>query len=147
MSPKLTFVWSPVEQQAFEKLENMFINAPVLMHPDPDRQFVVKVDASDSGVGAVLSQHHATDNKLHFCAFFSCRLSPAEANYDVGNRELLPVVLALQEWRRWLEGGTQLFIVWNLTDLLTGRCLNSRQARWALFLGKFNFTIMYRPGS
>uniref|UniRef100_A0A674N814 Reverse transcriptase/retrotransposon-derived protein RNase H-like domain-containing protein n=1 Tax=Takifugu rubripes TaxID=31033 RepID=A0A674N814_TAKRU len=111
-SPKLTFVWSPVEQQAFKKLKNMFTNAPVLTYPDPERQFVVEVDASDSGVGAVLSQRHSTDNELHPCAFFSRRLSPAEANYDVGNWELLAVVLALQEWRHWLEGGTQPFIVW-----------------------------------
>ncbi|XP_056892129.1 uncharacterized protein LOC130527521 [Takifugu flavidus] len=113
----------------------MFINAPVLMHPDPERQFVVEVDASDSGVGAVLSQRHFTDNELHPCTFFSCHLSPPEVNYDVGNRELLAVVLALQEWRHWLEGGTQPFIVWtdhkNLTYLCTARRLNSRQARWA----------------
>uniref|UniRef100_A0A674NT72 ribonuclease H n=1 Tax=Takifugu rubripes TaxID=31033 RepID=A0A674NT72_TAKRU len=142
-SPKLTFVWSPDEQQAFEKLKNMFINTPVLTHPDPERQFVVEVDASDSGVGAILSQRHATDNKLHPCAFFSRRLSPAEANYDVGNRELLLVVLALQEWRHWLEGGTQPFTF----HLRTARRLNSRQARGALFLSRFSFTITYRPGS
>ncbi len=35
---------------------------------------------------------------------FSHRLSPAERNYDIGNRELLAVKLALEEWRHWLEG-------------------------------------------
>lgn len=67
--------------------------------PNPDRQFVVEVDASDVGVGAVLSQRAAEDGKLHPCAFYSHRLSPAEQNYDVGNRELLAVKLALEEWR------------------------------------------------
>lgn len=46
MSPKLPFVWSPVEQQAFKRLKTMFINAPVLTHPDPEQQF--EVDALDS---------------------------------------------------------------------------------------------------
>lgn len=46
------------------------------------------------------------------CTFFSSHLSPAERNYDVGNQELLAVVLALQEWRHWLEGTNQPFIVW-----------------------------------
>ena len=150
-SSKLSFSWSPVEQSAFVKLKNMFVNAPVLVHPDPERQFVVEVDASDSGVGAVLSQRQLTDNKLHPCAFFSRRLTPAESNYDVGNRELLAVVLALQEWRHWLEGAAQPFIVWtdhkNLAYLRTARRLNTRQARWALFLGRFQFTLTYRPGS
>ncbi|XP_061886375.1 uncharacterized protein LOC133636399 [Entelurus aequoreus] len=111
----------------------------------------LKVDASDSGVGAVLSQQSTSDQKLHPCAFFSRRLSPAEKNYDIGNRELLAVILALQEWRHWLEGAELPFIVYtdhkNLSYLRTAQRLNPRQARWALFLTRFNFIITFRPGS
>ena len=97
----------------------------------------MEVDASDSGVGAVLSQRSASDNKIHLCAFLSRKLSPAERNYDVGNRELLAVKLAVEEWRHWLEGTEHPFVVWtdhkNLSYIQTARRLNSRQARWALF--------------
>ena len=128
----------------FVEKKDKFSSAPVLCHPDPAIQFVVDVDASNSGVGAVLSQRSALDNKLHPCSFFSRRLSSAETNYDVGNRELLAVVLALQEWRHWLEGAAHPFFVWtdhrNLAYIQTTRRLNSRQARWALFLGRFRFT-------
>ncbi|XP_032364699.1 uncharacterized protein LOC116679100 [Etheostoma spectabile] len=79
-------------------------------HPDSALQFVVEVDASSSGVGAVLSQRSTSDQKLHPCAFMSKKLSPAEQNYDVGNRELLAVKLALDEWRHWLEGAEQPFV-------------------------------------
>ena len=65
-------------------------------HPDPARQFVVEVDVSETGVVTVLSQRASMDDKVHLCSF-SRQLSPAEQNYDVGNRELLAVVLALQE--------------------------------------------------
>ena len=82
-------------------------SAPVLAHPDTGRPFVVEVDASDSGIGAVLSQRAAEDEKPHPCAFFSRRLSPAEANYDAGNRELLALHEALVEWRHWLEGANR----------------------------------------
>ncbi|XP_078812567.1 uncharacterized protein LOC144996750 [Oryzias latipes] len=88
-----------------------------------NRQFVVEVDASDSGVGAILSQREEKTGKLKPCAFYSKKLTPAERNYDVGNRELLAIKLALEEWRHWLE------------------------ARWCLFFDRFNFTITYRPGS
>ncbi|XP_035490147.1 uncharacterized protein LOC118310907 [Scophthalmus maximus] len=88
--------------------------------------------------------------KLHPCAFFSRRLTPAERNYDIGNRELLAVKLALEEWRHWLEGTKQPFLVWtdhkNLEYLQSAKRLNSRQARWSLFLTRFNFSLSYRPG-
>ena len=100
-STKTTFAWTPEAETAFQSLKQRLISAPILIQPDPSLQFVVEVDASDTGVGAVLSQRSASDHKLHPCAFFSRRLSPPERNYDVGNRELLAVKLALEEWRHW----------------------------------------------
>ncbi len=150
-STKMTFRWSNAAEAAFTKLRGRFVSAPILRAPDPTRQFVVEVDASEVGVGAVLSQRATSDDKVHPCAFFSHRLSPAERNYDIGNRELLAVKLALEEWRHWLEGSGVPFIVWtdhkNLEYIQSAKRLNSRQARWALFFGRFDFSISYRPGS
>lgn len=150
-SPKTPFVWAPEAEAAFHTLKQRFTSAPVLLQPDPSRQFIVEVDASDLGVGAVLSQRSPVDHKLHPCAFFSRRLSAAERNYDVGNRELMAIKLALEEWRHWLEGAEHPFMVLtdhkNLTYIQTAKRLNSRQARWALFFNRFHFTITYRPGS
>ena len=88
---------------------------------------------------------------MHPCAFLSRRLSSAERNYDVGNRELLAVKVGLEEWRHWLEGAQHLFIVWtdhkNLEYIKQAKRLNSRQARWVLFFNRFCFTLSYRPGS
>ncbi|KAK3563236.1 hypothetical protein QTP86_018284 [Hemibagrus guttatus] len=74
-----------------------------------------------------------------------------EANYDVGNRELLSIKAALEEWWHWLEGARHPFLV--LTDhpnpeyLRSTKRLNPRQARWALFFTRFQFSVTYRPGS
>ncbi len=110
----------------------------------------MEVDAFTSGVGAILSQQQGTPSKLHSCAFFSRKLSPAERNYDIGNRELLAIKLALEEWRHWLEGALHPFTVLtdhnNLQYLKEAKTLNPRQARWALIFTRFNFTISYRPG-
>ena len=150
-STKTTFRWSDTVEAVFAKMKSCFVSAPILITPDPSRQFVVEVDASEVGVGAVLSQRSSSDDKVHPCAYFSYRLSPAERNYDIGNRELLAVKMALEEWRHWLEGSGVPFIVWtdhkNLEYISTAKRLNSRQARWALFFGRFDFTISYRPGS
>lgn len=70
---------------------------PILRMPDPNKPFNIEVDASDVGLGAVLSQRHNNPEKLHPCAYFSHKLSPAEHNYDIDNQELLPVKAALEE--------------------------------------------------
>ncbi len=46
-------------------LEEAFSTAPILHHPDPQVPFVVEVDASTTGVGAVLSQYHGEPPRLH----------------------------------------------------------------------------------
>ncbi len=59
--------------------------------------------------------------------------------------------MALEEWRHWLEGAEQPFLIWtdhkNLEYLRSAKRLNPRQARWALFFSRFNFSLSYRPGS
>ncbi|MGL4645647.1 Ty3/Gypsy family RNase HI domain-containing protein [Plesiomonas sp.] len=81
------------------------------------------------------------------CPFYSRKLSSAEAIYDIGNRELLAIMEALEEWRHWLEGVIHPFQV--LTDDKNLKCikgakrLNPRQACWTLF----QFTVTYPPGS
>ena len=150
-STQVQFHWSPEADAAFRTLKHRFTSAPILILPDPQRQFVVEVDASNEGVGAILSQRSEQDGKVHPCAFLSRRLSKAERNYDVANRELLAVKLALEEWRHWLEGAEHPFIVWtdhkNLEYIKKAKRLNSRQARWALFFNRFSFSLSYRPGS
>lgn len=85
MSSKLPFIWGPEAGTAFSKLKALFTSAPILIHSDPEKPFIVEVDASDVGVGVVLSQRSDTVSKLHPCVFFPRRLSPAERNYNVGD--------------------------------------------------------------
>ena len=81
-SSKVPFQWSPPAAAAFKILKDRFTSSPILLMPDSERQFVVEVDASDVGVGAVLSQRSGTDHKFHPCAFFSQRLSPDHKNLE-----------------------------------------------------------------
>ncbi|KAK3534603.1 hypothetical protein QTP86_016754 [Hemibagrus guttatus] len=143
--------WTPAATHTFQMLKQAFTTALLLVHPDPELPFIVEVDASTTGVGAVLSQQQGTPRKLHPCAFFSRKLNPAEVNYDIGNRELLTIKLTLEKWTHWLEGAKHPFTVLtdhkNLEYLRAAKRLNPRQARWALFFTRFTFTISYHPGS
>ena len=75
--------------RAFLDLKHRFTTASIIIHLDLSCQFVVEVDASVVGVGAVLSPRSVLDLKLHPCTFFSHCLNATERTYDVGNRELL----------------------------------------------------------
>lgn len=69
----------------------------------------------------------------------------------MGNRELLAIKLALEEWRHWLEGAKYPFIAYtdhkNLEYLKSAKHLNPRQARVSLFFTRFNFSVSYHPSS
>ncbi|KAI3359103.1 hypothetical protein L3Q82_002639 [Scortum barcoo] len=93
----------------------------------------------------------------HAPSFLSRKLSAAERNfYDVGNKELLAVKVALEEWRHWLEGAEQPFIVWtdhhkNLEYLKSAKKTQLSSSKvgnlGTSFFSRFRFTLSYRPGS
>jgi len=53
---KTAFVWTQDAEEAFTKLKRMLTAAPVLGYPNEDGQFIIDSDASNHGLGAVLSQ-------------------------------------------------------------------------------------------
>ena len=79
-STAIPFVWTPKAEEAFGALKGLFTTAPVLIFPDPGRQFIVKVNASDTGIGVVLSQRAEEDQQVHPVAFLSRRFTPTERN-------------------------------------------------------------------
>lgn len=105
------FCCSPSASHAFARFKTIFTSALILILPDPAHQFVVEVDTLDSDVWAILSHRSPTDNRLHSCAFFSCCPSSAEKNYEISDKELLAIKLALKEWSHWLEGAKHPFLV------------------------------------
>ena len=145
----VNFDWSPACQRAFEDLKQRFVTAPILAHFDPDLETVVEADSSDHAQGGVLSQY-GKDGVLRPVAFFSRKLAPAEANYEIYDKELLAIVRCFEQWRPELEGS--LFPIRVLTDhkslqyFMTTKRLSHRQTRWAEYLSRFDFKIAYRPG-
>jgi hypothetical protein len=83
----------------------MFSSAPVLSIPDTTRPFSIMTDAFLLAAGAILLQED-TNTDLHPCAYFSKTFIATERNYDIYDRELLAVILALTEWKQYLQGTT-----------------------------------------
>jgi len=77
-------------------------------------------------------------------------MSDAECNYDIHDKELLAIVQAFHEWKRYTRGNPRPIRVLtdhkNLVTFMTTKELNERQARWIQELSQYNFKIEYRPG-
>ena len=135
--------------KAFEDLKIAFTTAPVLAHYDPALETWVETDSSDFVSAGVLSQMH--DGVLKPVAYFSKKMTPAECNYMIYDKELLAIVKSFEVWRPEVASATPDKPVKvytdhkNLEHFMTTKQLNRRQARWAEFLSEFNFKIMYRP--
>jgi hypothetical protein len=97
------FIWKENEQTAFTELKRRFSEAPILAVFDPELPIVLETDVSDYAIGACIMQLEK-ERKFHFFAFYSRKISSAELNYDIHDKELLAIVTAFQEWRVYLEG-------------------------------------------
>ena len=136
--------------QAFEKLKQAFITAPVLRHFDVKRRIRVETDASGYAIGDVLCQQD-DEGHWHPVAFFSHKMIPAKRNYETHDAELLAIVEAFKHWRHYLEGSTHEVLVLtdhnNLRKFIDTKRLSGRQIRWAQELSRYNFRIDYRQGT
>ena len=121
---------------------------PVLAIPIDNAPYCLKTDALDYTLGAVLSQKQ--DNKWHPVAFLSKSLNEAERNYEIYDKEMLAIMVALDEWRHHLLGAKLQFEIWtdhqNLTYFKKPQKMNRRQAQWITELQEYNFTLHHKPG-
>ncbi|CAI5484812.1 unnamed protein product [Closterium sp. Yama58-4] len=139
--------WKVTKNQAMEQLKTALTTAPVLILPDPDKDYVVAADASDQAVGAVLMQDHGRG--LQPIAYLSKKLHGAELNYPIHDKEVLAIVIVFKAWRCYLEGAKTTVYTdhCSLKYLKSQPTLSRRQLRWVDFLEThFHYDIVYKPG-
>ena len=95
--------WTDEHDKAFENVKDILINAPVLAFPRPDDTFILDTDASNSAIGAVLSQVQFGEEKVICYGSFS--LTPAHRKYCTTRKELLAVVRFAEQYKHYLLGG------------------------------------------
>ena len=141
------FEWGPEQQESWMKLKQKLTTAPVLVYPDPEATFVLDTDASDQGIGAVLSQ--VTDGQEQVVAYGSRVLTKQERKYCVTRRELLAVVYFMKYFRHYLVGKRFLLRTdhASLRWLRTFKEPQGQVARWLETLEEYDFELIHRPGS
>lgn len=133
---------------SFNNLKEILTSPPVLAQPDFSKKFSIQCDASDVGIGAVLFQENSQGEEQPIY-FYSAKLTTAERNYSVTERECLAVVKAVHKFRPYVEGYEFNVITdhSSLKWLMTTKDLSGRLARWSLKLQPFSFSIIHRKGS
>lgn len=140
------FSWGEECQQAFLQLKSCLISAPVLAYPDPHKSFILDTDASDVGIGAVLSQ--AYDGIERVVAYASRALTKQERIYATTKKELLSMVTFTKYFKHYLLGKE--FVLQtghnSLRWLNNFQGLEGQLARWMEQLASFQYQIVHRPG-
>lgn len=140
------FKWTENAQAAFERLKSILTSPPILSPPDFNRPFTIQSDASDTGVGAVLTQQNEGEEKV--IAYFSAKLTKPQRNYAATEKECLGVILAIERFRPYVVG-VKFFVQTDCASLLWLQNIKepaSRLARWALRLQAYNFELSHRKG-
>uniref|UniRef100_A0A1X7SMY3 Reverse transcriptase domain-containing protein n=1 Tax=Amphimedon queenslandica TaxID=400682 RepID=A0A1X7SMY3_AMPQE len=139
--------WTTSCDKAFNLLKDLLCQSPVLHSPDFSKEFILQTDASERGVGAVLSQLD-NEGRDHPIAYFSKKLLPREERYSTIEKECLAIKLGIHAFKVYLLGKPfqvqtdHRALVWlnNLKDK------TSRLTRWSLSLQPFDFTVSHRTG-
>lgn len=142
------FKWTDEADQAFQKLKEALITAPVLACPNFNLPFEVHTDVSNYGLGAMLTQ--TINGKENPVAYMSRSLTSSERNYSVTERETLAVIVALENWRCYLENGKPFTVYTDHSALKWFLSLSNptgRLARWSLRLSTFNCIIKHKRGA
>lgn len=143
--------WTPDCQRAFEGLLNDISSATSLVHFDNRLPLVLATDASNHGIGAVLS-HRYPDHSERPIAHASKTLTAAERNYSQIEKEALAIVYGIKKFHKYLAGRSfelltdhkPLLSIFN-PDKALPLSTTGRIQRWAILLMGYRFTIRYKP--
>ena len=142
-----SFSWQEQHQKAFESLKQALVSSPILDYPRQNDKFVLTTDASDTGLGAVLSTERGT-----VIEYASRTLTSAEKNYATTEKECLAIVWSVHKLRQYLIGSRFKLetdhkpLEW-LESARTSQARSQRLERWSLELRAFEFDVVYRPGT
>lgn len=136
------FQWTQDTDNAFQHLKKALVSAPVLALPDFTKQFTLETDASEFGIGAVLSQ----DN--HPIAFLSRALGPKSKGLSTYEKEYMAILLAVDHWRPYLQHAEFLILTdhHSLKHLSEQRLHTPWQQKAYTKLLGLQYKICYRKG-
>ena len=149
-------VWKESDKESFRRLKEVLAQRLELFRVDPDSPFVMRADASDKAIGAVLEQRREVtpgETSLVPVGFFSRKLAKGQLNWTPREKETYAVVSALRKWAGWIGFQPVLILTdhksledWVKEKMDTPSGPAGRRARWHETLSKFDLQVQYLPG-
>ncbi|XP_060805921.1 uncharacterized protein K02A2.6-like [Amyelois transitella] len=146
------FIWTKVCNDSFEQVKKEIISDNILIHFNRDLPLRLSCDASQNGIGAVLS-HILPDGTDRPISFISRVYSKAEKGYSMIHKEALAIYWAVQKFYQYLVGSKfELQSDHKPLQALFGehkslpQMAAGRLQRWSTFLSGFNYTFKYIKG-
>ncbi|EYC29726.1 hypothetical protein Y032_0006g3147 [Ancylostoma ceylanicum] len=141
------YTWTPECQSSFDRIKATLKSDLLLTHFNPGLPIIVAADASNHGIGAVLS--HRFPNGSEKAIYHASRaLTPTQQKYSQIEKEALALVFAVQKFHRIVHGRhftlrtdhKPLFAIFGSKKGVPVYSANRLQ-RWATTLLNYNFTI------
>ena len=140
--------WGKEQQQAFDTVKLSLVKPPILAYADYNLPFILHVDASGFGLGAVLYQKQEGVERVIAYASRGLKI-PSETNYPAPRRKFLALKWAVTEkFADYLIGNKFEVVTDNspLTYILTKAKIDATSQRWVASLSRFDFSIRYKSG-
>ena len=140
------FVWDSCCSSVFSALRASLMDAPILAFPTETGLYILDMDASNFGLGGVLSQ--VQNDQERVVAYCSHALRPSQRRYCTTKREMLAAVAMCIQFRSYLHGTrfTRRTDHKSLVWLHRFKDTEGMMARWLHALQQFQFSIVHRPG-
>ena len=149
LSKRTKLIWTNDCQKAFDILNAILKNEPVLLAPNFAKEFKLAFDASDTGAGSVLMQEdgYGVD---HLASYFSKKFNKRQKNYSTSEKECLSLILDLQHFEVYLTSSSSPTVVFRdhnpLIFIHKMKNKNQRLLRWSLLLQEYNLDIRHIKG-
>lgn len=152
LNKKQKWHWNQEQEEAFQDAKTALQADSLLVHYDTTKPLVLACDASDYGIGAILS-HVMDGDQERPIAYVSRTLSPAEKKYSQLEKEALAIIFAVKKFHKYLLG--RHFTIESdhkpLQSLFgeekkVPHMASSRIQRWALILSAYRYSIRYKEG-
>jgi len=151
MSKAKKWEWTEECQASFDRLKDRICESSLLNHYIPGRETEVIVDASLTGLGAVLVQRASRNEPYQAVVYKSRTLKEVESRYLATERESLGIHWAVKKLRHYLLGASPFKVVTDHKPLvhLFGKTTGDtppRVERFVMDLQEFDYQVVYRPG-